>query len=260
MLKREISKKYISTNADNSTTRLVSNNAGATRQMIRYNVNDLRKERNDQVKNDMIVYGDPTPHDKYDAKQLLQSWNYNDKKKQVNADLLRFQKSPGTIQRLSNVNIDPFRFKIGNKHMTPRLDDMEKEFAIKRSEAIFTENDVNEQKHKCSMRHGAMNQYENGVDDIMKDNVVQNMENLIDNRKNPSIEDPLMQKLQQDGRVYQIFSTKLKKRIDNPTKFSNSQLKKFNRDVIDKTEIRGPVPNKTYQVNRYDTEPAPQGT
>ena len=258
MLKREKSKRFYSTNADNSTTPLRCNNIESTRQMLRYNVNELRKERHHQIKNDEIVYGSPTPHDKFDAKQLIQNWSYCDNSKQIKADLIRYEKSQESIQQVSKIDIEPFRFKIGNKNQGKRLDDVEKGFAYKRAEAIFCEEDENHVRRQ-TMRHGHLNRYDNDASHVMKDNLVQKIENMIDNRKNPTIEDPLMEKIQSDGRVYQIFSTKLKKRIDNPKKFSNSLRKKLDEQVVNSANIKGPIPLKTFTINRYETEPEPQG-
>ena len=67
MRKIEPDRTLLATNCDNAVNSLTCNNLGQTRQMLLQNYPILNKKFRSQTEAGDIIYGDPTPHDRYNA-------------------------------------------------------------------------------------------------------------------------------------------------------------------------------------------------
>jgi hypothetical protein len=100
---------------------------------------------------------------------------------------------------------------------------------------IHSENEKYFTKRQIEMRHGTMNQYNHGVETIMRNHNSDRPGLHYENKTNPNIEDPLMSRVVKDGRLCQIFENKLKGRVGEGGKFANSLWKKYRKGVVNET-------------------------
>ena len=134
-----------------------------------------------------------------------------------------------------------------------RLDELEKSNAIQRSDVIHGDTEHDLKQKQTLMRHGTMNQYNSGVQAIMRKHNSDRPSLHYQNKTNPNIEDPLMSGITNNGHLYQIFENKLKGRVGDRGKFQNSLLKKFRMGVKDEVFIEG-AKGGPKPIFRYDTE------
>ena len=168
-------------------------------------------------------------------------------------DLKIFKRSDADIARHSGLDIGAFKFKVGHREQSLRLDELEKNNAMQRSDMIHAENERYFTARQIGMRHGTMNYYNYGVETCIGNHDSDRPRLHSENKTNPNIEDPLMSKVVKDGRLCQIFENKLKGRVGEGGKFANSLLKKYSKRVVNQTSIAGAKGGRK-PIFRYDAE------
>lgn len=161
MIKADINKEI---QAENLPDKMVYNNKHQTHQMLRDKRKELKKKYGPNETE--TTYGDPTPHNIHEVKTLLTDWKYA---KSQNSNRTT---SPNKERRDYNA---PFTFKVGNKNISNRLDELDKNYRMRRFEELNKVTKVEKDLAK-KLRYGRMNDFSTKMYDLIKNKYIDESE------------------------------------------------------------------------------------
>ena len=157
MIKVEPNRLVVSDNIDTGGLALCSN---FTQQRYllraqRQKLSSIRKSQNEEDFNS-VVYGDPTPYDKHGVAPLIKNWQYGTHLYKDSRDLSKVKLSLWDKDNIQNEIKSSFNFKIGNKKITERLDNLDQNYQSRRS-TTFCPRILEEETYVQSRLHGKKN-------------------------------------------------------------------------------------------------------